>query len=567
MKQWIRSMMLLSVPVVVWGCKSDPTVSSGAGVAAKLVATPSRVFVNQDGSEVVTVTSVDEEGRTVPTTFTLTPPADAGITVTLDTTQQLIYNSAGVAVAPSGTATARYVVAASTFTTSSFTVTSAEGKTITIQVDATPSTLPATFSKVAINLGDTITITAPAGTFFRTDADTLKASMVTFASGIKPIVVSVSADSNTIRIVPGPNDAGVATITNLGVRYNNSLRFTAVTTTGVTSTPAITSAGTVSPTTPALNQTITVTAPPGTGTRFLPTSKVFFADSTDLAKNLVLSADSQSISFIAPPNRTAVKVSVTQVINTKLPQTRFRQTLTTSNTLTTPAVNTFNVTASTTSATANVPVTLTGNANFKFSATATSVSVGGVAGIVTSVSADSLTLQFLSPPGINGPVRVTGGVAGGFALAQLPTPVTSFTTTNTITPTGSANPATAGVVPLPTAINAQTGLFDVVLGEDENGALRQYYQFTPTVSGHYRVSMFWPGGEDIDMAWRTAANGAIATCSATVTTSCQTSGATLADPEVSTADLVAGTTYLLRVIDFGPGGPPPFIGLTFRRID
>ena len=68
------------------------------------------------------------------------------------------------------------------------------------------------------------------------------------------------------------------------------------------------------------------------------------------------------------------------------------------------------------------------------------------------------------------------------------------------------------------------------------------------------------------MAWRTAANGAIGT-PATVTTSCQTSGATLADPEVSTADLVAGTTYLLRVIDFGPGGPPPFIGLTFRRID
>ena len=172
MKQWIRSMMLLSVPVVVWGCKSDPTVSSGAGVAAKLVATPSRVFVNQAGSEAVTVTSVDEEGRTVPTTFTLTPPADPGITVTLDTTQQLIYNSEGVAVAPTGTATARYIVAASTFTTSSFTVTSAEGKTITIQVDATPASLPATFSKTAINLGDTITITAPPEPF-RTNADTL----------------------------------------------------------------------------------------------------------------------------------------------------------------------------------------------------------------------------------------------------------------------------------------------------------------------------------------------------------------------------------------------------------
>ena len=567
MKQWLRSMMLLSVPVIVWGCKSDPTVGPGSGAEVKLVASPARVFVNQDGSEAVSVTAVDDQGRPVPTTFSFTPPADAGITVTLDTTQQLIYNSEGVATAPTGVATARFLVAASTFTTSTFTVTSAAGNTITIQVDATPATFPATFSKTAIELGDTITITAPAGTFFRTDADTLKASMVTFASGIKPIVVGVSADSNTLTIIPGPNDAGIATITNLGVRYNNALRFTSPTTTGITSTPAIVSAGTVAPDHPALNQVITITAPPGTGTRFLPgTSKVFLADTTDQAKLVQVSADSQSISFIAPPNRIEVKPSVTHVINTNLPQPRFHQTLTTSNTLTTPAVTTFNIAASTTSATANVPVTLTGDANFKFSKTATIISVGDVAGIVTSVSADSLTLQFLAPPGISGPLRVTGGVVGGFALTVLPTPVTSFTTSSTITPTGSATAAGAVLVPLPTVVNAQTGLFDVVLGEDENGALRQYYKVTPTVSGHYRVSMAWPGGEDIDIQWRTAANVGIAGCTTAAPTSCQTNGQTLSNPEVSTADLVAGTTYLLRVIDFGPGGPPPFIGLTFRLV-
>ena len=41
--------------------------------------------------------SVDAEGRPVPTTFTLTPPADPGITVTLDTTQLWRRSSAALA--------------------------------------------------------------------------------------------------------------------------------------------------------------------------------------------------------------------------------------------------------------------------------------------------------------------------------------------------------------------------------------------------------------------------------------------------------------------------------------
>ena len=494
MKQWLRSMMLLSVPVMVWGCKSDQTVGPDAGVAAKLVATPTRVFVNQDGSEPVVVTSVDAEGRPVPTTFTLTPPSDPGITVTLDTTHLLVYNAEGVAVAPTGTASARYQVAASTFTTSSFTVTSAEGKSVTIQVDATPATLPATFSKTAVNLGDTITITAPAGTFFRST------SSVTFASGMKPIVVDVAADSNSIRVIPGPNDAGVATITDLGIRYNDALKFTAPTTTGITSTPPIVSAGTVSPDHPALGETITVTVPAGTGTRFLPTSKVFFADSTNLAKQVTLAADSQSISFIAPPNQTEVKVSVTQVINTNLPQPEFQQTLGTDNTLTTPTIAAFSGTLSTTTPAAGQQVTLTGNPGFKISPSA-SVSIGGQDAVTIGVSADSSVLTFVAKPGSSGAVVLTGTVAGGFALGPLPTGLSLTAANGAIT----AVAGTDAFATAPTLTMADGKTVGVASGapfgfdaSNDFGGNAQLYKFTLTQTTDITVKIpFASSGADL----------------------------------------------------------------------
>jgi hypothetical protein len=495
-------MMLLSVPVMVWGCKSDQTVGPDAGVAAKLEATPARVFVDQNGSEPVVVTSVDAEGRPVPTTFTLTPPADPGITVTLDTTQLLVYNAEGVAVAPTGRATARYMVAASTFTTSTFTVTSAEGKSITIQVDATPATFPATFSKTAVSLGDTITITAPAGTFFRST------SKVTFASGLKPIVVSVAADSNSIRIIPGPNDAGIATITDLGIRYNNILKFTAPTTTGITSTPPIISAGTVAPDHPTLGQTITITAPAGTGTRFVPESKVFFADSNNLAKKVTLSADSQSISFIAPPGLVQVKPSVTLVMNTKLPQPEFRQTLATDNALTTPPVPlVFPVTPSSTTPAGGTTATLTAGAGFKFAPSAT-LTIGGTSQITQSVSADSSVLTFFVVPGSSGGVSVTGGVAGGFPLPAVPTGTSITAGAPTITKIAGTD-ALATAPTLNVGSGIATGFIDAppfgFAGGPCNGggslgdACNIYKIVTTKTNQKFNVTLNWDNTSDLGL--------------------------------------------------------------------
>ena len=110
MKQWIRSMVLLAVPAVVWGCKSDPTVPGAVGVPAKLVATPAVVLVSQGDSKSIAVTLVDSLGNPVPGEFTLTAPTDAGVTVVLDTTQGLIYDASGNLVQKTGNANARYTV-------------------------------------------------------------------------------------------------------------------------------------------------------------------------------------------------------------------------------------------------------------------------------------------------------------------------------------------------------------------------------------------------------------------------------------------------------------------------
>jgi hypothetical protein len=547
MKQWIRSMVLLAIPVAVWACKGDPTVPSTEGQPVKLVASPSRLFVDQNGSQAISVTQVDALGNPVPATFTLTPPADAGITVTLDTTVGLIYDAQGNLIAKTGVATARYLVAATTFTTSSFTVTSDAGLAVTVQVDATPATLPATLSKTAINLGDTITITAPAGTFFRST------STVKFASGVGTIVTSVAADSNSLRVIPGPNTAGVATITDVGVRYNSSLKFSVPTEATVTSTPALSNAGVVSPAAPTLGQSITITLPAGSGARFLPTSKVFFSDSTDLAKQVVFAADSQSVTFIAPPNRTQVKPSVTQVINTNLPQTVFRQTLTTTNPLTTPAVTAFSATASTTTQAPNTPVTLTAGAGFKFAPTAT-VQVGTANGVTLAVAADSSTLTFLPPPGA-GVVQVTGGVVGGFALAALKTGIAGFSTSAVALMAGTDDPTTAPLVATP-GLNATTGFFDGFAGP--TSVQDNFYKFTTTAANTKLVfQLAWPNGSDMDLV----------ICSTSACSSFPpggTGGATSANPENATVTIATPGTYYI-LVELFDGGAPPYFSLKMTR--
>lgn len=292
MKQWLRSSVLLAIPVVAWACSGDPTDVSD-GVPSAIIASPQRVFVVQGASEAVSVRLIDDRGNPVPTTFTLTAPASAAFTVTEDTTQKLVYDAAGVLVRPRSTTSARYIVAASGFAKDSFKVESTDGKSIYVVVSSYPTTLPATFSTNTPALGAAVTVTAPAGTFFRpTTTATVPGGTVT--------ILTRAADSNsvTLRVSPGSN--GPISFTNIGIRSDPTLSFTAPTVGNITLAAVTAYSGTLSTSSPSAGQVVTLTG--ASGFKVAPNATVSIGGSQ--ATTITVSADSNVLSFVAPTGAT-----------------------------------------------------------------------------------------------------------------------------------------------------------------------------------------------------------------------------------------------------------------------
>lgn len=292
MKQWLRSSVLLAIPVVAWACSGDPTDVSD-GVPSAIVASPQRVFVVQGASEAVSVRLLDERGNPVPTTFTLTAPASGAFTVTEDTTQKLVYDAAGVLVRPSSTTSARYIVAASGFAKDSFKVESADGKSTYVVVSSYPTTVPVTFSTTTPAVGQVITVTAPAGTFFRpTTTATIPGGTVN--------ILTRAADSNSVTIGISAGSNGPITFTNLGIRSDPSLSFSVPTATSIKLAAVTTFPATISSTTPSGGAATTVTA--GAGFKFSPSATVSIGGTTAVTSGI--SADSSVLTIRPIPGST-----------------------------------------------------------------------------------------------------------------------------------------------------------------------------------------------------------------------------------------------------------------------
>ena len=546
MKRVLLGSVLLAA-VGLLGCRDNPIEADGT--PAKIVASPSRVFISQAGSENVTIQVLDAQGNPLPDEITVSAQPAAGVTVARDEALRPTYAPDGTLVPlPEGTV-ARFIVSATEFVKTSFTVTSG-GVSLEVPVEVVPATLPATLSKTDLSWGDTITITAPAGTFFR---DT---SRVTFAGGIAPIIVDRAADGSSIRLVPGPNTSGAATVTSVGISSNPGLFFTVPTVAEVTA-PSLADLGTaLSTTTPTLGQTITLTAP--AGVKFFPTASVYFLSPADVAKQIVIAPDSSSISFIAPPNRKGA-VSVTQVAPGALPQASFRQTLTTTDTIQTPVVAAVAGTFSTITPEIGDAVTFTAGPGFKVTRSSL-VDIGGASATVISAAADSSSITFLAPPGGAGLVRITNAVAGGFALSEnLPTPTTSFAV-GTSTAGISANPATLDPTTAPTfTVPASVGWSNQIFEKFVVGEVDQFYKITTTAANTVlNFQLAWPNTADIDLLVCTTS-----ACSAFLPGG--TAGATGANPENATAVTIAtpGTYYVL--VELFAGAEPAFYSLRMTR--
>ena len=159
--------------LAVLACSGDPTGNESTPTAIQ--SNPDVVFVTQGDSEPVVVSVLDEDGNVLQADFTASD-IGGGITVRLDPTYQEVTTGNPIQRG------SRFFVKGVDLAHTSFKV-NALGLTKTIEVTSVPGELDAEITDSLPTLGDTVTITAPTGTFF-TDS-----SVLTF-NGAAPVVTA-----------------------------------------------------------------------------------------------------------------------------------------------------------------------------------------------------------------------------------------------------------------------------------------------------------------------------------------------------------------------------------------
>jgi hypothetical protein len=550
----LKARMVLFGAVAALACHGDPT--GNEGTPTDILAQPKIVYVPQGSTKPVVVTVLDEDGQALQADFTISN-VGPGITVAPDPT------FLEVATPNQIRRQARFNVTAVELAASSFVV-NALGLSDTVLVTSIPAGLAATISDTAPALGDTISITAPAGTFFTA------ASTVTF-EGAMPFIVS--QDATTITFIPAPNTNGPAVVSEVGVASDPDLTFDLPTTTTVRTDSLVDIGAGLSSTAPALGAPVTLTLP--AGIRVIPESlpSLTVAGSDVAPINVTVSPDSGTITFTPPPNADSTVV-VPGIIPQRLAQcctaTRIIGTdtipgyalaLPTTARVTTPVFDVVPSTVSDVAPDVNESVTLTStDPQFTFGP-GDSVLVGASAGAVSSASGNSIT--FTAPPGATGPITLVGVELAGFSLT-LPSSAPPVTVSSVVpTLAGTTDPGTA-----PTVLTPDEG-FSSALSDlpPFNGAdiVDAYYEFVVTEAGDYTITMNWDIGDDLDMYLCPAAGVA--------TFDCDFQAALANHPEIGVYSLTPGTYYIVAD-DFAaydeesPGVPDlttaPAVGATLQ---
>ncbi len=286
MKRWLRGSVVLATAIGMWSCSGDPTDSFRGGPST-IVANPASLFLSEGETKAVIVQAQDDQGDPLAVTFdTAMGP---GITVVEDA-NFLPTNGNPIQ------GQTRYLITANTFIGTTFTV-SVGDKSLVIPVRSLPLEFIGTFSNVAPALGDTVTLTAPAGIKFGEETG------ITFpgAAG-EPVITGISADGTVLSFLPAPGTDTVAFLSGLELTYAVGVPVDTLQTTTKLTTPSVTEIpAAFSSTSPAVNDTVTVSAP---GFIFLPTTAVVFGTTT--ATIVAIAADSSSVGFVADPGTTGI---------------------------------------------------------------------------------------------------------------------------------------------------------------------------------------------------------------------------------------------------------------------
>jgi hypothetical protein len=285
---------------------SDDSFTDIQGDLDRLVAAPTQLFIEIGETETVQVSGVDGQGNPLTFNYEVTDPG-TGIDVRRDSTFLPVYVDDSTLQVPSVGERYRFVVTGLAYGTTAFTV-SAGGQDVTIPVQVVPQNgITATFSNATPALGETVTITAPAGTRFS------PTSTVTAPGEAQPAVISIAADGSSMDVVLPPNLTDAQLILNDVVTDAAPGVVFAPTTTATITTPAVPNfPGTFSNLTPGVNEAVTLTL---TGATFDPATTLLLGAGaptiTDLTAN--------TVTFIPAPGTTALLVAQGVILDA-LPQ-------------------------------------------------------------------------------------------------------------------------------------------------------------------------------------------------------------------------------------------------------
>ena len=437
MNRFRSGLVPLFALLAVVGCGSEPTEDL-RGDPTKLVASPSQLFLEVGATKTVEVGARDAQGNRLQFDYQVTATGP-GITVRRDSTFLPIFVDDSTLQAPPTAERFRFIVEGNGYTATSFTV-SAGGLELEIPVQVVPEQgLAATFDDDTVDLGQVVTLTAPAGvsfdetTFLTIGADTL---------------TIVSQDAITIAFIPPPSVDGPVTVNGVFSTSAPDVRFSPATQATLVTPLVDTVDVTYSTVTPTINQVVTMTSPDPLID--LAVDSIIFQGQIPGSREgdpqgITPSADSSSLTFITPPNINGLAT----VVNFHFPGGYLRA-LPTRDSVVAPSIGTtIDATFDDTEPALLQLVTLTAPAGFRFDDT-TNVTMGGNLAITQSVAGDGSSVTVLPIPGSVG-VASIDGVIPDVAPNNI---VTMLSIQTIIVPPlfpleGTDDPATAPVLPTP----------------------------------------------------------------------------------------------------------------------
>lgn len=556
--------------LVLAGCNSEPTGDLRGG-PTELIASPAQLFIEVGGVKNVEVGGVDAQGNPIDLNYEVTATGP-GITVRRDSTFLPIFVNDSTLQAPAVGPRFKFIVEGTAYTATSFTV-SAGGLELVVPVQVVPQTgFAGTFDKPVAVLGDTITLTAAPGTAFTETAE-LRLPGVADDNPLHPIIVARGANGSSLSFLAPPNLNGPLTITEVTSVAAPDLVFSPSTDTPL-QTPFIDTVDvTYSTVTPALNQTVTMAVQEPL-INLVVDSIIFpgqIPGREGDPQNIVVAADSNSLSFVTPPN---VDGSGT-VVNFAFPG-GFLLALPTRPTVTSPNIGTtFDATFSNQTPAVLEAVTLTAPAGFSFDTsldttvtdgdtTITSpfaVTIGGNAAIIQSIAGDGSSVTLLPIPGSAGVASVDGVVPDVTPLNIVTMLTIQTVTVPPLTPLeGTDDPATAPLIPTP-GQTIDAGTFDATSCGQVSGLPCQVYRISFPAATTLTFSLEGASPADLGLYFLNAGDFSDAAqfCD----------GLGRASPPESCSLSFAAGDYILMAVSFGPLYPendpdPPFIEININ---